>query len=87
MKQGLSIFALSLRRSPISLHRLLEVLDKGKAASVTTIVYTKDIATGNIIFENQVTVFIRGAGGFGGKRTGRGIKASIRSSTAWFRLI
>jgi hypothetical protein len=50
----------------------MEVLDKGKAASVTTIVYTKDKATGNVIFENQVTVFIRGAGGFGGKRSGRG---------------
>jgi hypothetical protein len=87
MKLGLSIFALLLRRSRISLHRLLEVLDKGKAASVTTIVYTKDIATGNIIFENQITVFIRGAGGFGGKRTGKGIKASIRSSTGLFRLI
>ncbi|KAH7906842.1 hydroxysteroid dehydrogenase [Hygrophoropsis aurantiaca] len=50
--------------------RLLEVLDKGKATSVTTVVHTKDKATGNIIFENQVTVFIRGAGGFGGKRSG-----------------
>jgi hypothetical protein len=56
------------------LHRLMEVLDKGKAASVTTIVYTKDTATGNVIFENQITVFIRGAGGFGGKRSGKGTK-------------
>lgn len=64
---------------PISLHRLLEVLDKGKAASVTTIVYTKDVTTGNVIFENQITVFIRGAGGFGGKRSGRGIEVSIRT--------
>ncbi|KAG2756905.1 hydroxysteroid dehydrogenase [Suillus brevipes Sb2] len=62
--------------------RLLEVLDKGKAASVTTIVYTKDIATGNIIFENQITVFIRGAGGFGGKRTGRGLSADRGAATA-----
>ncbi|KAI6169136.1 hypothetical protein EDD17DRAFT_1464898 [Pisolithus thermaeus] len=50
--------------------RLLEVLDKGKAASVTTIVHTKDKDTGKLLFENQVTVFIRGAGGFGGKRVG-----------------
>ncbi|KIJ67079.1 hypothetical protein HYDPIDRAFT_174325 [Hydnomerulius pinastri MD-312] len=50
--------------------RLLEVLDKGKAASVTSIVHTKDKATGKLLFENQVTVFIRGAGGFGGKRSG-----------------
>lgn len=61
--------------------RLLEVLDKGKAASVTTIVYTKDIATGNIIFENQITVFIRGAGGFGGKRTGRDRGAATAANT------
>ncbi|KAG6864382.1 hypothetical protein C0991_010033 [Blastosporella zonata] len=50
--------------------RLMEVLDKGKAAAVTTIVETRDKKTGQIIFENQSTVFIRGAGGFGGKRTG-----------------
>lgn len=48
--------------------RLLEVLDKGKAASVTSIVHTKDKATGKLLFENQITVFIRGAGGFGGKQ-------------------
>ncbi|KAG5726556.1 hypothetical protein E4T56_gene4687 [Termitomyces sp. T112] len=50
--------------------RLLEVLDKGKAAAVTIIVETKDKKTGEVIFENQSTIFIRGAGGFGGKRTG-----------------
>jgi len=51
--------------------RLLEVLDKGKAAAVTSIVKTKDKATGEVIFENQSTVFIRGSGGFGGKRAGK----------------
>jgi len=61
--------------------RLMEVLDKGKAASVTTIVYTKDKATGNVIFENQVTVFIRGAGGFGGKRSGRDRGAATAANT------
>jgi len=50
--------------------RLLEVLDKGKAASVTTLVQTRDRDTGQLLFENQATVFIRGAGGFGGKRSG-----------------
>jgi multifunctional beta-oxidation protein len=50
----------------------MEVLDKGKAAAVTTIVHTKDKGTGKLIFENQSTMFIRGAGGFGGKRVGRG---------------
>ncbi|PSR79054.1 hypothetical protein PHLCEN_2v7241 [Hermanssonia centrifuga] len=51
--------------------RILEVLDKGKAAAVTSIVETKDKASGKVIFENQSTVFIRGAGGFGGKRNGK----------------
>ena len=59
-------------------HRLLEVLDKGKAASVTTLVQTRDKATGQLLFENQATVFIRGAGGFGGKRTGAGMSESHR---------
>ncbi len=52
--------------------RLMEVLDKGKAAAVTTIVETRDKHTGQLMFENQSTVFIRGAGGFGGKRVGKG---------------
>ncbi|KIM84914.1 hypothetical protein PILCRDRAFT_96628 [Piloderma croceum F 1598] len=50
--------------------RLLEVLDKGKAASVTFISETKDKSSGKVIFENQSTVFIRGSGGFGGKKKG-----------------
>lgn len=51
---------------------VLEVLDKGKAAAVTSIVETVDKATGQVVFENQSTVFIRGSGGFGGKRAGKG---------------
>jgi hypothetical protein len=51
---------------------LLEVLDKGKAASVTIIAQTKDKSSGKVIFENQSTVFIRGSGGFGGKKKGSG---------------
>jgi len=47
------------------------VLDKGKAAAVTTIVKTRDKRNGKVIFENQMTVFIRGAGGFGGRRAGK----------------
>lgn len=53
------------------------MLDKGKAAAVTTITETKDKATGKVIFENQSTVFIRGAGGFGGKRTGKGASSVL----------
>ena len=50
--------------------RLLEVLDKGKAAAVTAIVTTKDKHSGQVIFENQSTLVIRGSGGFGGKTKG-----------------
>jgi len=53
--------------------RLMEVLDKGKAASVTTIVETRDKVSGKLVFENQSTLFIRGAGGFGGRRVGKGV--------------
>lgn len=53
-------------------YRIIEVLDKGKAAAVTSQVTTKDKNTGTVIFENQSTVFIRGSGGFGGQRVGKG---------------
>jgi multifunctional beta-oxidation protein len=55
----------------VSEPKILQVLDKGKAVAVTSIVTTKDKATGKVIFENQSTVFIRGSGGFGGKRNGK----------------
>ncbi|GAA5910845.1 hypothetical protein JCM6882_003442 [Rhodosporidiobolus microsporus] len=54
----------------VSESKLAEVLDKGKAAAVTTVTLTKDKATGEVLCENHSTVFIRGAGGFGGKKTG-----------------
>jgi len=57
--------------SLVTTARLLEVLDKGKAATVTIISETKDKASGQVIFENQSTLILRGAGGFGGKKTGR----------------
>ena len=56
----------------VSESRLLEALDKGKAAAVTSITHTKNEATGEVVFESQSTVFIRGSGGFGGKKTGKG---------------
>ncbi|KAF9069232.1 hydroxysteroid dehydrogenase [Rhodocollybia butyracea] len=54
----------------VSSARVLEALDKGKAAAVTTIVETRDKHSGQLVFENQSTVYIRGSGGFGGRRTG-----------------
>lgn len=46
------------------------MLDKGKAAAVTSRVVTKDKHSGKVIFENESTIFIRGSGGFGGPREG-----------------
>jgi len=51
--------------------RLVEVLDKGKASAVTSAIDTIDKESGKVIFETQSTVFIRGSGGFGGKRAAK----------------
>lgn len=51
--------------------KLAEVLDKGKAAAVTAVTVTKDAASGQVICENHSTTFIRGSGGFGGRKTGK----------------
>ncbi|GAA5933750.1 hypothetical protein JCM10213_008583 [Rhodosporidiobolus nylandii] len=63
----------------VSESKLAEVLDKGKAAAVTTITLTKDASTGELLCENHSTVFIRGAGGFGGRKTGgdRGVATAL----------
>ena len=47
--------------------RIMEVLDKGKSATVITLVETRD-EKGNVIFESHSTLFMRGCGGFGGKK-------------------
>ncbi|EJD49722.1 multifunctional beta-oxidation protein [Auricularia subglabra TFB-10046 SS5] len=57
--------------STLTQARLVEVLDKGKAAAVTIQVDTKDKSSGKVLFENQMTTFIRGSGGFGGKKSGK----------------
>lgn len=44
---------------------------------MTSITETKDKATGKVVFENQSTMFIRGAGGIGGKRTGKGASSVL----------
>lgn len=55
----------------VSRGRLLEVVDKGSAAiakvGVTTVV--KD--TGEDVFYNEMTVFLRGCGGFDGPKKGK----------------
>jgi len=56
----------------VSNSRILEVLDKGKAATVTTIIETRDRDSGEFLYSSQSTQFIRKVGGFGGKRVGIG---------------
>jgi multifunctional beta-oxidation protein len=46
---------------------IVDILDKGKGASVIIGVTSKD-ASGEVVTENEFTFFIRGAGGFGGKK-------------------
>ncbi|EGX51630.1 hypothetical protein AOL_s00054g29 [Orbilia oligospora ATCC 24927] len=50
--------------------KLVEVIDKGAAAVVVAGVTTKDAATGEDVFYNESSIFIRGSGGFGGNSKG-----------------
>lgn len=54
--------------------KLLEVVDKGNAAIVVQGAETTDASTGKALFYNEITIFIRGSGGFGGptQRSKRG---------------
>jgi multifunctional beta-oxidation protein len=68
---------LEIRKFPIpteaklvSYPKLIEVVDKGAAGIIVTGTTTKDANTGDDIFYNEATVFIRGSGGFGGAKKG-----------------
>jgi multifunctional beta-oxidation protein len=68
---------LEIRKFPIptdatlvSYPKLVEVVDKGAAGIVVTGTVTKDANTGEDVFYNESTVFIRGSGGFGGPNKG-----------------
>jgi len=50
--------------------RLLEVVDKGSAAILKSGVTTTLAETGEEVFYNEMTVFLRGCGGFGGPKRG-----------------
>ena len=52
----------------VSRARLLEVVDKGSAAIVKSGVTTVNAETGQDVFYNEMTVFLRGCGGFGGQK-------------------
>ncbi|KAI8967261.1 hypothetical protein BDF20DRAFT_917733 [Mycotypha africana] len=50
--------------------RVIDILDKGKGASVIVGVTTTDGASGEVVCENEFTLFVRGSGGFGGRSKG-----------------
>ncbi|KAK4450016.1 peroxisomal hydratase-dehydrogenase-epimerase [Podospora aff. communis PSN243] len=52
----------------VSKAKLLEVVDKGSAAIVKSGVTTVNAETGEELFYNEMTVFLRGCGGFGGQK-------------------
>ena len=68
---------LEIRKFPIptsgkfvSYPKLVEVIDKGNAAIMVSGTTTKDAATGEDIFYNESSAFVRGSGGFGGPSNG-----------------
>ncbi|KAL5614625.1 uncharacterized protein BROUX77_000462 [Berkeleyomyces rouxiae] len=68
----------------ISRSKLLEVVDKDAAAIAKTGVTTIDKATGEEVFYNESTVFLRGCGKFGGQRkpTDRGASTAANKPPA-----
>jgi multifunctional beta-oxidation protein len=61
--------------------KLIEVQDKGKSAIVVSGSVTVDKKTGQDVFYNESTVFIRKAGNFGGQKTGadRGAASKVHT--------
>jgi multifunctional beta-oxidation protein len=65
----------------IAVPKLVEVVDKGAAGLVVYGSVTKDAKTGEEIFYNESTVFIRGSGNFGGNKKGGERGASTKIHT------
>ena len=68
---------LEIRKYPIpttaslkSYPKLVEVIDKGNAAIMVSGTTTKDADTGEEVFYNESSIFVRGSGGFGGPSKG-----------------
>lgn len=63
--------------------KVVDVIDKGSAAVVVTGATSVDVKTGEELFYNEATLFIRGSGGFGGAAataTARRRQAAVASS-------
>ena len=61
-------FPIPTAAKTVSYQHLLEVVDKGNASLVVLSFITKDIMTGEDLFYQESTLFLRGTGGFGGIR-------------------
>ncbi|KAJ5579991.1 uncharacterized protein N7459_005976 [Penicillium hispanicum] len=59
-------FPIPTTANTLTYPKLIDVVDKGNAALVVAGYTTKDAKTGEDLFYNESTVFIRGSGGFGG---------------------
>lgn len=45
--------------------KVLDVIDKGRAALLILSLVTKNAESGEVILENEASIFLRGSGGFG----------------------
>ncbi|KAK3687269.1 hypothetical protein B0T22DRAFT_375917 [Podospora appendiculata] len=70
----------------ISKGKLLEVVDKGNAAVVKSGITTVNAETGEELFYNEMTVFLRGCGGFGGQKKPANRGASTAANKPPIRL-
>ena len=49
----------------VTTSRVIDLMDKGKAALLILGLTTKDAESGEVIAENEASIFLRGSGGFG----------------------
>lgn len=63
-------FPIPTAAETVSYPQLIEVLDKGNAAVMVSGTTTKDAKSGEDLFYNEMTAFVRGSGGFGGPSKG-----------------
>ncbi|KAL9131540.1 MAG: hypothetical protein Q9217_000554 [Psora testacea] len=63
-------FPIPTNATLVSYPKLVEMVDKGKSAIMVTGSTTKNAATGEDVFYNESSAFIRGSGGFGGPSKG-----------------
>lgn len=61
----------------VSTGKITGIWDKGSGAVIETATESRDAKTGQVLLRNKMSVFIRGAGGFGGERGPKAEKPDI----------